>query len=102
MAIRKSCNSRMRATFTSFVGGACAGVLMEAKAMMRMDTPTSPRDLFMDTSAERLLDTAYHTMSDLRQLRAYAISQSLFSPTTLKAAIHRLGFIQADPIRSPA
>jgi uncharacterized protein YcaQ len=36
------------------------------------------------------------------QLRAHAISQSLFPPTTLKAAIHRLGFVQADPIRSPA
>src|SRR5690349_22999920 len=41
-------------------------------------------------------------MSDLKQLRAYAISQSLFPQTTLKAAIRRLGFIQADPIRAPA
>src|SRR5215472_16934212 len=41
-------------------------------------------------------------MSDLRQLRAYAISQSLFPQTTLKAAIRRLGFVQADPIRAPA
>src|SRR5262245_27394150 len=41
-------------------------------------------------------------MSDLKQLRAYAISQSLFPQTSLKAAIRRLGFIQADPIRSPA
>lgn len=41
-------------------------------------------------------------MSDLGQLRAYAISQSLFPETTLKAAIRRLGFVQADPIRSPA
>lgn len=35
-------------------------------------------------------------------LRIHAISQSLFRPTTLKAAIQRLGFVQADPIRSPA
>src|SRR5215468_5548993 len=41
-------------------------------------------------------------MLDLGQLRAYAISRSLFQPTTLKAAIRRLGFVQADPIRSPA
>src|SRR5215831_19110533 len=41
-------------------------------------------------------------MSDLNELRAYAISQSLFPQTTLKAAIRRLGFVQADPIRSPA
>jgi len=38
----------------------------------------------------------------LGRLRAQAISQSLFAPTTLKAAVRRLGFIQADPIRSPA
>src|SRR5262249_19156607 len=41
-------------------------------------------------------------MPDLRSLRGYAISQSLFPQTTLKMAIRRLGFIQADPIRSPA
>src|SRR5215470_16205134 len=41
-------------------------------------------------------------MSDLKRLRAYAISQSLFPQTTLKAAIRRLGFVQADPIRAPA
>ncbi|MGO8819086.1 MAG: DNA glycosylase AlkZ-like family protein [Terriglobia bacterium] len=41
-------------------------------------------------------------MVDLQQLRARAISQSLFRPATLKAAISRLGFVQADPIRSPA
>ena len=38
----------------------------------------------------------------LQRLRLYAISHSLFPPTTLRAAIHRLGFVQADPIRSPA
>jgi uncharacterized protein YcaQ len=35
-------------------------------------------------------------------LRRQAIHQSLFTPTTLPGAIHRLGFVQADPIRSPA
>src|SRR5436190_24125455 len=38
----------------------------------------------------------------LEALRAHAIAQSLFPPTTLKSAIRRLGFVQADPIRSPA
>lgn len=38
----------------------------------------------------------------LSHLRAHAIAQSLFRPTTLKDAIDRLGFVQADPIRSPA
>ncbi len=41
-------------------------------------------------------------MIDLTCLRGHAIAQSLFRPGTLKAAINRLGFIQADPIRSPA
>src|SRR5258705_2112995 len=41
-------------------------------------------------------------MSSLERLRALAISQSLFPATTLKAAVRRLGFVQADPIRSPA
>ncbi len=35
-------------------------------------------------------------------LRRYAVSRSLFAPTTLPAAIKRLGFVQADPIRAPA
>src|SRR3989441_3287135 len=38
----------------------------------------------------------------LESLRFHAIAQSLFPPTTLKAAVERLGFVQADPIRSPA
>ncbi|MGH9872254.1 MAG: DNA glycosylase AlkZ-like family protein [Pyrinomonadaceae bacterium] len=38
----------------------------------------------------------------IHQLRAYAISHSLFRPTTLRAAVDRLGFVQADPIRAPA
>jgi len=38
----------------------------------------------------------------LAELRRYAIARSLFKPTTLPAAIKRLGFVQADPIRAPA
>jgi uncharacterized protein YcaQ len=38
----------------------------------------------------------------LEQLRRYAVSRSLFSPTTLPRALERLGFVQADPIRAPA
>jgi uncharacterized protein YcaQ len=41
-------------------------------------------------------------VTDLQQLRVYTISHSLFPPVTLKAAIQRMGFVQADPIRSPA
>jgi uncharacterized protein YcaQ len=39
------------------------------------------------------------TLDDLRRM---AIAQSLFTPTTLRRALHRLGFVQADPIRAPA
>ena len=39
------------------------------------------------------------TLDDLRRL---AVAHSLFTPTTLKRALHRLGFVQADPIRAPA
>jgi uncharacterized protein len=39
------------------------------------------------------------TLEDLRRL---AVTQSLFTPTTLKRALHKLGFVQADPIRAPA
>jgi hypothetical protein len=38
----------------------------------------------------------------LADLRRYAVATSLFPPTTLKRAIDRLGFVQADPIRAPA
>jgi uncharacterized protein len=41
-------------------------------------------------------------MLPLSELRRYAITRSLFEPTTLKRAIERLGFVQADPIRAPA
>ena len=39
---------------------------------------------------------------DLAALRHHAINASLFDLTTLRRAIVRLGFVQADPIRSPA
>jgi uncharacterized protein YcaQ len=38
----------------------------------------------------------------LHHLRRYAIARSLFKPTSLKRAIDKLGFVQADPIRAPA
>src|SRR5213080_5538209 len=38
----------------------------------------------------------------LDALRRFAVARSLFDTTTLKAAIDRLGFVQADPIRAPA
>ena len=38
----------------------------------------------------------------LDDLRCFAVARSLFAPTTLKRALDRLGFVQADPIRAPA
>ena len=38
----------------------------------------------------------------LRQLGRYAIARSLFKATSLRRAIERLGFVQADPMRAPA
>jgi uncharacterized protein YcaQ len=38
----------------------------------------------------------------LDDLRRFAVTRSLFPPTTLQRAIDRLGFVQADPIRAPA
>lgn len=37
-----------------------------------------------------------------KALRRYAIARSLFSPVSLRLAVARLGFVQADPIRAPA
>jgi uncharacterized protein len=38
----------------------------------------------------------------LDDLRRFAVARSLFPPTTLKRALGKLGFVQADPIRAPA
>jgi uncharacterized protein YcaQ len=35
-------------------------------------------------------------------LRRFAVTRSLFQPTTLERALDTLGFVQADPIRAPA
>jgi len=39
---------------------------------------------------------------DLETLRRFAIARTLFEPTSLPAALQRLGFVQADPLRAPA
>ena len=38
----------------------------------------------------------------LAQLRGYAVARSLFTPTTLPAALRKMGYVQADPIRAPS
>ena len=41
-------------------------------------------------------------MITLDQIRRFAVARTLFPPTTLRRALHRMGFVQADPIRAPA
>jgi hypothetical protein len=41
-------------------------------------------------------------MRTLDDLRRFAVTQSLFAPTTLERALDALAFVQADPIRAPA
>jgi len=41
-------------------------------------------------------------MTTLAELRRFSVARSLFAPTTLRRALNRLGFVQADPIRAPA
>jgi uncharacterized protein YcaQ len=43
-----------------------------------------------------------HAGVTLAGIRRAAIAQTMFAPTTLQAALNRLGFVQADPIRAPA
>lgn len=38
----------------------------------------------------------------LDDVRRFAVARSLFPPITLKRALHKMGFVQADPIRAPA
>jgi uncharacterized protein len=39
---------------------------------------------------------------NLDDLRRHAVARTFFAPSTLPAAIRRLGFVQLDPIRAPA
>jgi uncharacterized protein len=38
----------------------------------------------------------------LDDLRRYTVARNFVEPTNLKTALHRMGFVQADPIRAPA
>jgi uncharacterized protein len=38
----------------------------------------------------------------LDDLRRFAVARNFFEPTTLRRALKRMGFVQADPIRAPA
>ena len=53
-------------------------------------------------SPERTPRVSPRKAPSLQQLRRYAIARSLFKATSLPRAIARLGFLQADPMRTPA
>ena len=38
----------------------------------------------------------------LDELRRFTVARNFFKPTDLKTALHKMGFVQADPIRAPA
>jgi uncharacterized protein YcaQ len=46
--------------------------------------------------------SSHPRVTSIRTLRAHALAHSLFAPTSLPAALDRLAFVQADPIRAPA
>jgi uncharacterized protein YcaQ len=50
------------------------------------------------------IDVGQHSVmrTTLDDLRRFAVARSLFPPTTLRRALNKLGFVQADPIRAPA
>jgi uncharacterized protein YcaQ len=41
-------------------------------------------------------------LNTLDELRRFTVARNFFKPTTLERALHRMGFVQADPIRAPA
>src|SRR5258705_1955521 len=41
-------------------------------------------------------------LKTLDDLRRFTTARNFSKPTTLKRAVHRMGFVQADPIRAPA
>jgi uncharacterized protein YcaQ len=38
----------------------------------------------------------------LDDLRRFTVARNFYKPTSLKSALHKMGFVQADPIRAPA
>jgi len=46
--------------------------------------------------------TKLDMMITLDDLRRSTVARNFFTPTTLKRAIHKMAFVQADPIRAPA
>src|SRR5882762_2068302 len=65
----------------------------------------SPGENCRPRSIERnnaVLEVSTFKAPNLQQLRRYAIARSLFEPISLRRAIARLGFVQADPMRAPA
>ena len=62
------------------------------------------REILPAEAAVEHPDNGQHLVmpTTLDDLRRFTVARSLFAPTPLKRALHKLGFIQADPIRAPA
>lgn len=41
-------------------------------------------------------------LTTIDEMRRFTVARNFFTPTSLKRALHRMGFLQADPIRAPA
>lgn len=78
----------------------CAVVALSKRLLLIKASSTSARTTSKYINEARFNQAvASVTLADLR---CYAVARSLFTPTTLKRAFDKLGFVQADPIRAPA
>ncbi len=81
------------------------GTLVDVRAKIRLmiRTASGPEEA-TESSLTTVVSPARASPREptLDDLRRYAVARSLFKPTTLLRAIHKLGFVQADPIRAPA
>ena len=50
----------------------------------------------------RVRPASSHPLNTLEDLRRAAVARNFPPPATLKRVLHRMGFVQADPIRAPA
>src|SRR5476651_277859 len=58
---------------------------------------TTTRTVIVTIADQERQSESSLTLDDLRR---FAVARSLFAPTTLRRAIARMGFAQADPIRA--
>src|SRR5437867_7688446 len=59
-------------------------------------------DLFAVSTPQGACQNMQGMSISLDTFRSFAVARSLFPPTSLKRALEKLAFVQADPIRAPA